>query len=93
MKNREIVVRIIHPSTKPALPKGKITAELEIPEEKNIFRSRFINILTGSSLGSLAGLLIYLMLRGSGLHLDGLESTFIIGLPALLGIATSYAIF
>lgn len=92
MKNKEIVVRIIYPSTKPALPKKKIT-ELEIPEEKNIFRSKLINILTGSSIGSLAGLLIYLMLRGSGLHLDGLESTFIIGLPALLGIITSYAIF
>jgi len=93
MKNKEVVVRIIHPSAKPALPKKKVSEEPEMSEGKNILFSKSLNILTGSGIGLAAGLLIYLMLKSFGLYLGGMESTFIIGLPALLGIATSFAIF
>jgi len=92
MKNREVVVRIIYPSDKPSLHKKNIAVEPEIIEKRGLL-SKALNILTGSSIGLLAGLLIYLMLKFSGLDLGGMESTFIIGLPALLGIATSLAIF
>lgn len=93
MKNKEVIVRIIHPSTKPALSNKKVSDEPEISEGKNVLFSKSLNILTGTGLGLVSGLLIYLMLKSFGLYLGGMESTFIIGLPALLGIATSLAVF
>ena len=55
--------------------------------------SRAANILSGSAVGFAAGLVIYLMLRTVGANFRGLESSVIIGLPSVLGILTSFAIF
>jgi len=51
------------------------------------------NILAGSVVGLAAGVITYLVLNYFGLPLGNLESSVIIGLPALLGILTSFVIF
>ena len=86
---KEYVVRIIKPSAKPHLPKMVSPAK---PKKKR-FLPRTANLLIGSALGILAGVAIYLMLRFSGITYGGLETSFIVGLPSILGILASLAIF
>jgi hypothetical protein len=89
---KEFVVRIIKPSSQPALPKANPSPKLN-SRKKRTFLSRASNILTGSAVGFAAGLMIYLMLRTLGANFGGLESSVIIGLPSVLGILTSFVIF
>ena len=51
------------------------------------------NMLIGSVLGLSVGVITYLILNYLGLPLGNLESSVIIGIPALLAILTSFAIF
>ena len=89
MNPREYVVRIVETSSRATSAKRK---EL-LSDSKHKFNRKITNILTGSSVGFLTGMVIYLMLRSSGLISGGLESSIIIAFPAVLGILTSYVIF
>ena len=51
------------------------------------------NMLLGSVLGLSVGVITHLILNYLGLPLGNLESSVIIGFPALLAILTSFAIF
>jgi hypothetical protein len=55
--------------------------------------SKELNIFSGSAIGLLAGLAIFLLLNYLGIKYDPLASTLIVGMPAALGIITSLAIF
>lgn len=91
MNSKEFVVRIVKPSTKPALPK---VDPLSVKSKKSkLFLKKALNILTGSGVGFAAGMAIYLMLKTIGLNFGGLESSIIIGLPSILGIITSLAVY
>ncbi len=90
MNPKEYVVRIVKPKNKPALPKAAL---LNMKSRKNkIFLKRSLNILAGSGVGFAAGIVVYLMLKIIGINFGGLESSVIIGLPAILGILTSFVI-
>ncbi len=61
--------------------------------KKKTFLKKAFNILAGSGVGFAAGMAIYLMLKTIGLNFGGLESSIIIGLPSILGIITSLAVY
>lgn len=88
MNSRSFVVRIVTPSSKPALPKRAAKKSIN-----KSFLTKPLNILLGSGMGFAAGLLIYVMLKASGLNMGNLESSLIIGFPSVIGIATSFVIF
>ena len=92
LNTKEIVVRIINPSPRPALPKANLAPAAQ-PEKRNGILEKTFNILMGSGVGFGAGMLIYLMLRSFGINFEGVESSVIIGLPAILGVLTSLSIF
>lgn len=92
MNTKEYVVRIVKPSSKPALPKADHPLGPK-PRKNKIFPKKASNILLGSGMGFGAGLVIYLMLKVFGINFGGVESTLIIGFPSVLGIFTSLAIF
>jgi|GEM_PF-4501412 hypothetical protein len=52
-----------------------------------------LNIISGSTIGFLAGLTIVLTLNYLGIIYDPLSATLIIALPATLGLITSFSIF
>ena len=87
MNSNGYVVRIVKPSSKPALPKAD-----PLPRPASNLFSKPLYLITGSGLGVLAGMVIYLTLRTMGISCGGLESSVIIGLPAILGVITSFAI-
>lgn len=88
MGQNEYVVRIVEPSSKPALPKPRPILRIK---PIDLLKKR-LNILFGSGIGLMAGIVIYLMLNSLGISLGSLESSIIVGFPALLGIITSFAI-
>jgi hypothetical protein len=92
VKSKERVVRIVKPSSKPVLPK-KTSPSVNLRKKRNVFLPKTANILIGSGIGCAAGLVIYLMLKSTGINFGGVESSIIIGLPAVLGILTSLAVF
>jgi len=49
--------------------------------------------MIGSGTGVFAGAVIYLMLKLTGINYSGLESSLIIGLPALFGLLAAYVVF
>ena len=83
---KEYVVRIVEPSNKPFL-KIKPASKIRSAGKK------YFNILVGSVIGMAAGLATYTILNMFGLPLGNLESSVIIGFPALLGFLTSFSIF
>ena len=91
MKSKNFVVRIIKASNKPVLPKINLAFPTRAKGKNRL--SKKLNIFIGSGIGFAAGLLIFLMLKASGLNLGSLESSIIIGFPSVLGIFTSFAIF
>jgi len=82
-------VRIVQPSDQPALPKQRPS----IKEKAVTLLERSLYFLVGSGTGLIAGILIYFMLNFFGLNLGNVESTFVIGFPAMLGIFTALVIF
>ena len=90
MSSGEYVVRIIKSSEKPALPKTDPLPEVEFNKNRSLLE-KTLNILAGSSLGFAAGLIVYFMLKSAGAEFGGVETSFIIGLPSILGILTSFA--
>ncbi|MFC1571265.1 hypothetical protein ACFL31_01775 [Candidatus Margulisiibacteriota bacterium] len=90
MNTKSIVVRLVSPSDKPALPKRKKLARVS---NENPLLTRSLNILTGSGIGLMTGIAIYFMLKLIGINFGGLESSLIIGFPSALGIITSLVIF
>ncbi len=89
MVSKNFTVRIIKPSTQPAVP--KLTSILKI-KSVDLF-DRVFDFAIGSGIGFIAGSVIFVMLKSVGLELSGLESTLIIALPSLLGLFTSLVIF
>lgn len=89
MNYNRYVVRIVKPSPEPALPKADPLPE---PDTKPNSLSKPLYIIAGSGLGVAAGMVIHLTLRTMGISFGGLESSVIIGLPAILGVITSFAI-
>lgn len=89
MTNRSFVVRVVQAKEKPE----PIFVRKIDPAglERKIHPA--VNIFTGSGLGILAGLAIFGLLKITGLPLGSTESYFIIGLPAVLGTFTSFAVF
>lgn len=87
MNSKGYVVRIVKPSSKPALPKADPS-----PTPSPKLFSKPLYLIAGSGLGVAAGMVIYLTLRTMGISFGGLESSVIIGLPAILGVITSFAI-
>jgi hypothetical protein len=65
----------------------------KLKKKRNAFLSKTLNILVGSAIGFSAGISTYLMLKLIGADFGGLESSFIIGLPSVLGTLTSLVIF
>jgi hypothetical protein len=53
---------------------------------------KIMDVLTGSTMGIVAGVAIYLMLKLVGINFGGLESSLIIGLPSVLAILTSLVV-
>ena len=49
--------------------------------------------MIGSGIGLFAGAVIYLMLKLIGINYSGLESSLIIGLPAVFSLLASYVVF
>ena len=92
-KTKERVVRIVKPSSKPVLPKTKLIPSANSRKKRTLSIPKALNILIGSGIGIAAGVVIYIMLKSSGISFGGLESSIIIGLPAILGILTSLTIF
>jgi hypothetical protein len=89
MNPKEYIVRIVETPSRATSTKRK---EL-LSDSKHKFYRKITNILAGSSVGFITGMVIYLMLRSSGLIAGGLESSIIIAFPAVLGVLTSYVIF
>ncbi|OGC09059.1 hypothetical protein A3F86_01225 [candidate division WOR-1 bacterium RIFCSPLOWO2_12_FULL_45_9] len=90
MSTNQFVVRIVSPSAQPHLSKF---SPADLNRKKYTRLSREQNIIIGSALGFAVGLIIYLMTKILGIDFGGLESSVIIGLPAILGILTSFVIF
>lgn len=90
MNAKTFVVRIVKPTSRPALPE---TTFVSSPRKRNPFLSKTLNIMTGSAVGFFAGISTYLMLRLIGADFGGAESSLIIGLPSILGTLTSLVIF
>ena len=88
-KTKEHVVRIVKPSSKPALPKKKTIPSTISRKKRTHSLPKALNILIGSGMGIVAGVVIYIMLKSSGINFGGVESSIIIGLPAILGILIS----
>ena len=88
MNTNQFVVRIVKPSTKPALPEV-----IKLPSAKDTKKTNAItNICIGSAIGFLAGFVTFIMLKVLGLNFGGMESSLIIGLPSALGLFTSFVI-
>lgn len=88
MSSNQFVVRIVEPSTKPALPRV-----VNIPSARSAKKANAItNICVGSAIGFLAGFVTFIMLKVLGLNFGGMESSLIIGLPSALGVLTSFVI-
>jgi hypothetical protein len=87
---KEYVVRVIKPAPKPSLPQTDQLPDVEITKKKNPL-GKTLSFLAGSSLGIAAGLTVYFMLKAAGAEFGGAETSFIIGLPSVLGILTSFA--
>jgi len=90
--SKENIVRLVRPSSQPVLPK-KTSPSADLRKKRNVFLPKTFNILIGSGIGCAAGLIIYLMLKSTGVNFGGMESSIIIGLPSILGILTSLAVF
>jgi len=93
MNSKQFVVRIVQPSTDPLKQQITQSPKVNIPSKTSLFIAKIKNILTGSMIGCLAGLTVFLMLKLIGVNYSGLESSLIIGLPSALGIITSLVIF
>lgn len=91
MTNKPLIVRIVSPADEPALPKAEVPVVSSI-DDKNIF-DKHSKIISGSMLGLAAGLIVYMMLKFTGIDLGGVESSFIIGMPSFLGVMTSLVMF
>jgi len=89
VNTKDLVVRIVKPSNQPHIPKIKKPI---IKRTKPSF-SRKANVFLGSGIGFAAGLVILLMLKYIGINYGGLESSLIIGTPALFGVITSFVVF
>jgi hypothetical protein len=86
----EYVVRVIKPAPKPKLPKNDPPHPAEINKNRAPL-NKTLSFLAGSSLGFVAGLTVYFMLKAAGAEFGGAETSFIIGLPSILGVLTSFA--
>ena len=93
MNTKQFVVRIVHSSTDPLKQQLKHSPLVNLPSKSSLFIDRVKNITAGSMIGCLAGLTVFLMLKLVGVNYSGLETSLIIGLPAILGIATSLVVF
>jgi hypothetical protein len=89
---KENIVRLVRPSSQPVLPK-KTTHSANLRKKREIILPKSVNILIGSGIGCAAGLIIHLMLKSTGVNFGGVESSIVIGLPAILGILTSLVVF
>lgn len=90
MSTNQFVVRIVSPSAQPHLLKFSLT---DLKKKKDAWLSREQNIIIGSALGFAAGLTIYLAMKTLGISFGGLESSLVIGMPAIVGTLTSFVIF
>lgn len=88
MSTKKYVVRIVKPSDKPTLPPSDPLPRLK-PKS---FLKRPFNILAGSGIGIATGMMIYLMLKSTGISFGGFESSVIIALPSILGFSASLVI-
>ena len=93
MNAKQFVVRIVNPSTDPLKQQIVHPPLVNIPSKSRLFIDKVKNILAGSMIGCLAGLTVFLMLKMVGVNYSGLETYLIIGLPSVLGIATSLVVF
>ncbi|MFH1541934.1 MAG: hypothetical protein ABIE84_02450 [bacterium] len=83
------IVRLVQPSTQPALP--KVTTD-PLRSVKKSF-SKTVDFILGSGTGLFAGLAILLLLKLMGINFDSLESSLIVGLPSVVGVFTSLVIY
>lgn len=87
--NNHCIVRIVRASDQPIIP--KLTPILEIKLAKQNEKS--IKLVLGSTLGIVAGFLIYGMLKTMGLDLTGSEPLVIVGLPSALCALTAFVMY
>jgi len=87
MNNREVIVRIVTPSEQPHLPKVE---SIPLPREN---KSLFQKMINGAALTAIAILGIFLAVGYFNLGLSLRDTLVIVGIPLVLGIITSYAIF
>jgi hypothetical protein len=93
MNAKQFAVRIVQPSADPYKQQLTQTPMVRIPSKTSLVIEKVKNIFTGSMMGCLAGLTIFLMLKLIGVNYGGLETSLIIGLPSALGILTSLVVF
>lgn len=93
MNTNQFVVRIVKPSADPLKQRLEQQPMVNIPSRTSLFVAKVKNIVTGSLIGCLAGLTVFLLLKFVGVQYGGLETSLIIGLPSVLGIITSLAVF
>lgn len=92
MKTSQYSVRIIHSSSQPHLPKSE-SKKAASNSKRNLFSTRESNLIIGSGIGFLAGVVIFLMFKFTGgVNYGGLETSLIIGLPSLLGLIASFVV-
>lgn len=90
MNTKDVVVRLVAPSTKAALP---AMPTRPIRRYRDPVLEKGSNIFAGSCMGFLVGTLVYVLLKYSGVDCGGLETSLIIGLPSFLGTVTSLVVF
>ena len=89
MNTRDVVVRIVQPVEQAQPVKKLEMGALPVEIEKNFF----IDLMHGLGLAAMVGLGLYLTVGFFNLGFGFKEIMVIVGLPAAVGLVTSYAIF
>ncbi|HTY13379.1 MAG TPA: hypothetical protein VMD02_04240 [Candidatus Omnitrophota bacterium] len=89
----EISVRVIRSRPEEAAPYIVIDEIVEGPQLVPGMKRHLLKLLSGSGIGILLGLGIFLALNICGVRFGNLETSMIIGIPSVLGLMSSYMIF
>jgi hypothetical protein len=89
MNNRELVVRIIQPTEQPQPPKVDYGP---VPQEKKP-KSLMQVLMNGLGLAAIGALGIYFAVSFFNLGFSFNDVLILIGIPVVLGVIASYAIF
>ncbi len=87
---KDIVVRIVRPSSKPKAPITDNEVERAKEYEDEVKTGNYINLAQGLSVGAGVGILICALAAVIGLNLSFRDMAAIIGVPAVLGVIAGY---